>query len=100
MVGGRSSWVRGGRTAALILLLLAAVVDVPAGCRDHPSSSAALATVTVAKPVSQTVTDFLNFTGNTAATDSVNLVARVEGYLERVHFADGSRVKKGDLLFT
>jgi RND family efflux transporter MFP subunit len=100
MVGGRRSWVRDWRTAALILLLLGGVVGVLFGCRDHPSSSAVLATVTVAKPVSQTVTDFLNFTGNTAATDSVNLVARVEGYLERVSFADGARVKEGDLLFT
>jgi RND family efflux transporter MFP subunit len=100
MVGGWSSWVRGRCPAALILPLLAGAVGVSAGCREHPSSSAVLATVTVAKPVSQTVTDFLNFTGNTAATDSVNLVARVEGYLEKVSFADGSRVKKGDLLFT
>jgi RND family efflux transporter MFP subunit len=56
--------------------------------------------VSVAKPMNQKVTDYLDFTGNTAATDSVNLVARVEGYLESVHFVDGSRVKKGDLLFT
>src|SRR4029453_13917919 len=48
----------------------------------------------------RTVTDYLNFTGNPAPTDSVALVARVEGYLEKNHFTDGSRVKKGDLLFT
>ena len=48
----------------------------------------------------QTVTDYLDFTGNTAAIDSVTLVARVEGYLEQIHFTDGARVKKGDLLFT
>lgn len=56
--------------------------------------------VTVAKPSTQTVTDYLNFTGNTAPSNSVTLVARVEGYLEKNHFADGSWVKKGDLLFT
>jgi RND family efflux transporter MFP subunit len=56
--------------------------------------------VTVAKPVAQTVIDYLNFTGNTAPINSVTLVARVEGYLEKIHFTDGSRVKKGDLLFT
>jgi RND family efflux transporter MFP subunit len=42
----------------------------------------------------------MTFTGNTAATNSVTLVARVEGYLEKVHFVDGAPVKKGDLLFT
>jgi len=71
------------------------------GCRDNPSgSTAAPPVVTIAKPTTQTVTDYLNFTGNTAPTNSVTLVARVEGYLEKNHFTDGSRVKKGDLLFT
>jgi RND family efflux transporter MFP subunit len=56
--------------------------------------------VSVAQPTLQSVTDYLEFTGTTAATDSVSLVARVEGYLQSVHFIDGSRVKKGDLLFT
>ena len=71
------------------------------GCRENPTSSAARPpTVTVAKPFIQTVTDYLNFTGNTASANSVTLVARVEGYLEKIHFKDGARVKKGDLLFT
>ena len=56
--------------------------------------------VIVAKPTSETVTDNLEFTGNTAAFETVKLVARVEGYLEKIHFQDGQRVKKGDLLFT
>ena len=70
-------------------------------CRTNPGSSPAPPpVVTVAKPVAQTVTDYLNFTGNTVPFNSVTLVARVEGYLEKIHFTDGSRVKKGDLLFT
>jgi RND family efflux transporter MFP subunit len=56
--------------------------------------------VTVATPVVQPVTNYLEFTGNTAAFDSVMLVARVEGYLEGIHFVDGARVHAGDLLFT
>ncbi len=56
--------------------------------------------VTVARPIAQPVTEYFTFTGNTAPTNSVTLVARVEGYLEKVHFTDGSRIKKGDLLFT
>jgi len=42
----------------------------------------------------------MEFTGNTAAVDAVTLVARVEGYLEGIHFTDGALVKKGDLLFS
>ena len=55
--------------------------------------------VTVAKPVRQSVTDYLELTGNTQAINTVKLVARVEGYLDGLHFQDGADVR-GDLLFT
>jgi RND family efflux transporter MFP subunit len=55
--------------------------------------------VTVSHPVRQTVTDYIELTGNTQSSNSVDLVARVEGYLQSVNFEDGSFVKKGDLLF-
>lgn len=56
--------------------------------------------VIVTSPTIQTVEENLEFTGNTAAIETVKLVARVEGYLEKIHFQDGQRVKKNDLLFT
>jgi RND family efflux transporter MFP subunit len=56
--------------------------------------------VTVTHPVTGSVKDYLDLTGNTAPFNSVQLVARVEGYLKAVHFVDGAQVKKGDLLFT
>jgi RND family efflux transporter MFP subunit len=99
VVEGFRSGVRAWRAARTLLSFIAAL-PLFTGCRSHTSSSTPPPAVTVAKPVSQTVTDYLNFTGNTAATNSVTLVARVEGYLEKVHFADGSPVRKGDLLFT
>src|SRR5512145_2518169 len=55
--------------------------------------------VTVAKPVRQTVVDYLEFTGNTQAIQTVNLVARVEGFLQEIKFVDGQEVKKGQPLF-
>ena len=55
--------------------------------------------VTVAKPIQKPVTDYLDFTGNIAAVQTVQLRARVEGYLERVLFDDGDLVKKGEQLF-
>ena len=84
------------------LASLVIVIGMVAGsCRDNPSSStAAPPAVTVANPVAQTVADYLDFTGNTVATNSVTLVARVEGFLEKVQFTDGAWVKKGDPLFT
>jgi RND family efflux transporter MFP subunit len=55
--------------------------------------------VTVSQPVSRPVTDYLEFTGNTTAINTVQLRARVEGYLDKVLFRDGEHVKKGKLLF-
>jgi RND family efflux transporter MFP subunit len=57
-------------------------------------------TVTVANPVKRTVSDFDEYVGRFVAVDSVEMRARVSGYLDGVHFKDGQMVKKGDLLFT
>jgi RND family efflux transporter MFP subunit len=56
-------------------------------------------TVTVAKPTRQAVTNNYEFTGTTKAVEEVEIRARVEGYLEKIHFVEGSKVGKGDLLF-
>jgi membrane fusion protein, multidrug efflux system len=55
--------------------------------------------VTVAQPLHRTATDYLELTGNTQAIYTVQLVARVAGYLEQVLFRDGQIVKKGQPLF-
>jgi len=55
--------------------------------------------VTVRQPLKRPVTEYLELTGNTQAINTVQLRARVEGYLEKVLFQDGARVKKGQLLF-
>lgn len=56
--------------------------------------------VTVARPQVQEVTRYISFTGFTKATAQVELLARVEGFLEAIHYQPGGLVKKGDLLFT
>lgn len=55
--------------------------------------------VTVGHPVNKEVTDFLELTGTTAALESVEVRARVKGWLQGVNFVPGTKVKKGDLLF-
>jgi RND family efflux transporter MFP subunit len=55
--------------------------------------------VTVQLPVQQTVTPYLEATGNTAAVNTVKLVARVQGYLQEIKYQDGTRVTKGTPLF-
>src|SRR5713101_4446593 len=72
-----------------------------AGCAGAPSGSPVPAPtpVTVSRPVERYVTDYADFTGRTAAVDSVELRARVWGYLDRVNFKEGALVKTGDVLF-
>jgi RND family efflux transporter MFP subunit len=55
--------------------------------------------VTVSKPLVQTVTEWDEFTGQFEAVDSVEIRARVSGYLDTIGFEDGQMVKKGDMLF-
>src|SRR6478672_7284268 len=55
--------------------------------------------VTVAPPVQQTVTPYLEATGNTASVNTVKLVARVQGFVQEIKYQDGAAVKKGTPLF-
>jgi RND family efflux transporter MFP subunit len=75
--------------------------DRPASAAEQAMSVAAAApTIPVVMPKVQSVTDYVELTGNAASVNTVKLISRVEGYLEQLHFADGALVKKGDLLFT
>jgi RND family efflux transporter MFP subunit len=72
-----------------------------AGCARAPAQAPPLppSRVTVSYPLEQNVTDFVEFTGQTAAVKSVEVRARVWGYLQSVNFTEGAVVKEGDLLF-
>lgn len=66
----------------------------PAGPGFRPAPE-----VEVAIPLEKQVTEWDKFTGRLAAVESVDMRARVSGYLESVHFKEGSMVQKGDLLY-
>ncbi len=51
-------------------------------------------------PVQRPITLFLDATGNTAPIKSVDLVARVQGFLQSIDYQDGTFVKEGTTLFT
>ena len=65
---------------------------------DKPITKAPIP-VTTATPLSQEIRSFATFDGVVNPYLTVNLDARVKGYLTKIGFADGSMVKKGDLLF-
>jgi RND family efflux transporter MFP subunit len=71
-----------------------------AGCKPAAQAPvAAPAKVTVAKPIQQSVRSYELFDGNVSALLSVDLVARIPGYLTKIEFADGAYVKKDQRLF-
>jgi RND family efflux transporter MFP subunit len=85
--------------ASLAGLVLALTVLCAACDRKNAYVPPPPPAVTVSHPVKQQVTEYLEFTGTTQALESVDLRARVEGFLDSVNFADGAMVKEGDLLF-
>src|SRR5262245_51278842 len=83
------------------VVLLAFATLTAAGCSEkHPELvTPPPPVVMVANPVERTVTDYQVFTARTQAVQSVDVKARVMGYLTRIMFKDGDEVKKGDVLF-
>jgi len=55
--------------------------------------------VTVARPLQKTITEWDEYTGRFTAVETVEVRARVSGFIDSIHFKDGDVVKQGDLLF-
>jgi RND family efflux transporter MFP subunit len=88
---GRLNWRVGGLVGFIVL----------AACGQNNTYQAPPPPkVTVAKPVEQKITRYFEATGNIAAVNSANLVARVQGFLTEIAYQDGASVKKGQHLFT
>jgi len=70
------------------------------GCEQNTFVAPPPPKVAVAQPVQRAITRFLDTTGNTAPVKSVDLVARVQGFLQSIDYQDGAFVKQGTTLFT
>lgn len=89
-------WRHIGRALAAV-----AAVAVLAGCEDKNTFVAPPPPkVDVATPVQRAVTRYVEATGNTAPIKSVDLVARVQGFLQSIDYTDGTFVKQGTQVFT
>jgi len=83
------------RTAAILMALV-----LLAACEQNSFVPPPPPKVDVAAPVQRPVTRYLETTGNTASVKTVDLVARVQGFLQSIEYQDGSFVKEGTTLFT
>jgi RND family efflux transporter MFP subunit len=89
------------QTIRVAMVLVLAILVASCGERQQKQAGAPPPpSVTVATPVKRSVSDFDEYVGRFVAVDSVEVRARVSGYLDSVDFKDGQMVKKGDLLFT
>src|SRR5688500_10228614 len=82
-------WILG-----LVLTLFLAGCKKPVASAPPPAPS-----VTVAQPIPRQLSEWDEYTGRLAAVASVEVRARVSGYLQSTHFKEGTEVKEGDLLF-
>jgi RND family efflux transporter MFP subunit len=82
------------------LAIAALALPILAGCEQNTFVPPPPPKVDVANPVQHPITRYLEATGNTAAIKSVDLVARVQGFLASIDYKDGTFVKEGTKLFT
>ena len=91
----------GGRWASVALVFASVLIGILSGGCESPNEYVPPPppAVTVSQPVQHDVTDYLEFTGTTQAAQLVEIRARVQGFLQSVHFDSGTDVEKGDLLY-
>lgn len=87
------------RTVPRALLAIFALFALTA-CEQNSFVPPPPAKVDVGQPVQRTITRYLIATGNTAPVNTVDLVARVQGFLQAISYTDGAFVKQGTTLFT
>lgn len=85
----------------ILLGVLASLCALLSACERQPATTSPPPPpqVTVSQPVIRDVVEWDEYTGRLEAVESVEIRARVSGYLQSVHFTDGAVVKKNALLF-
>lgn len=82
-------------------VLLCVVGFISSGCQRQTEQKKEMPPpeVVVSLPLKQEITEYRSYVGHIAAVKSVEIRARVKGFLEKIHFEEGQEVKEGDLLY-
>lgn len=91
----------GRLTRAFVVLLGAAPLVLAAGCRSSTPAAVEVPPpeVSVTQPIKRALAEHRDFTGRAEAVESVDVRARVKGYLSKISFREGTPVKRSDLLY-
>jgi multidrug efflux system membrane fusion protein len=81
------------------LVLPLALAACSVGQADNPPPAPPAPQVTTAEVAVRDLNDWADFTGRLEAVESVEIRARVGGFVESVHFTEGGRVAAGELLY-
>ena len=98
----KAVWYGGAALGALALLAIWTVASRPtAEAQGGPPGGppGAPPAVTISQPVVRELTEWDEYTGRFDSMESVDIRARISGYLDKVAFQDGQQVKKGDPLY-
>lgn len=87
------------RRSGWLAVLLPALAVAGCGQARNQSAPPPPAEVLVGEAVQKEVTEYEDFTGRIEAVETVEIRARVSGYLGKIHFSEGEEVREGDLLF-
>src|ERR1700674_4056096 len=88
-------------TRSMLLGSLLLMAPLLIGCDSKPAATAAPPPppVPVAQPLQKTITKWDEYTGRFAAVETVEVRARVSGFIDSIHFNEGQMVQKGEMLF-
>src|SRR3954468_20080779 len=88
-------------TGVRLLIVAALLAGLLAGCDNKPGAGAAPPPppVTVSKPIQKSITEWDEYTGRFEALATVEVRARVSGFIDSIHFRDGQLIQQGALLF-
>src|SRR5690349_17782838 len=85
---------------AMVAVTIGLAAATGCGRSDSKSAPPIRPTVSIAQPIPQKVHEWDEFTGRLASPETVEVRARVSGYIDKIHFKEGGDVKQGDLLVT
>lgn len=90
------------RLSAFLIYMVCGFLATCAGCNNNTTATAPTTKAPVVyftMPVVKQVSESEEFTGRTEAVHTVEVRARVSGYLDKINFKDGAEVKQGEVLF-
>src|SRR4051794_36236657 len=87
-------------TRGILLALLLVATHALGGCDGKPAAGSPPApSVAVARPLQKIISEWDEYTGRFEAVETVEVRARVSGFIDSVNFKEGQIVKQGERLF-